>query len=54
MDFNFADEEWKKLQFHIDRMFGPYLKESPVLIEHKSSHATYLLEMSRDDKKDRS
>ncbi|MDQ5987037.1 MAG: hypothetical protein CSYNP_02773 [Syntrophus sp. SKADARSKE-3] len=53
MDHNHADQEWNKLQVHIDQMFGRFLNNDLDLIEYKPSYAIQLLEPPRDDRSDR-
>jgi hypothetical protein len=53
MDHHHTDQEWNKLQAHIDQMFGRFLKSNLDLIEYKPSYAIHLLETSRDDRDDR-
>lgn len=52
MDHNHADQEWSRLEAYIDHMFGRYLRNSQDLLEYKPRQAIYLLETSRDDRKD--
>ena len=52
MDHNHEDQEWQKLQAHIDQMFGRYLRGSLDLIDYKPRHAVHLLSTSLDDRKD--
>jgi len=52
MDRNSTDQDWQKLQVHIDQTFGRYLRDTPDLIEHKPLYTVHLLSMSPDDGKD--
>jgi hypothetical protein len=52
MDHNYTDQDWQKLQAHIDQTFGKYLRDSLDLIEHKPRHAVHLLSMSPGDRND--
>ena len=52
VDHHSTDQDWQKLQVHIDQTFGRYLRGSLDLIEHKPRQAVYLLSASTDDRKD--
>lgn len=52
MDHNHADQEWNKLETHINQMTGRYLRDGLDQIEYNPRYAIRLLETSFDERKD--
>ena len=54
MNHHPANQEWQRIQAHIDQLFGRYLRDGLNLIEYKPGKAVHLLEMSSDYEKEHS
>ncbi len=52
MDKNAEDQEWGKIQAHIEQLFGRYFRNSLDPIEDKTRNALSLLSKSQDNRRD--